>query len=356
MKPPSTRLADSAGAALKCLGMSPVRPLVSLATAPGRPQRQAVRATVHSRHHLGHLCGRHSGEGLLDVAVRVLFDPDAAAAERFAWEHRVGRVLGGIASGLVRRGVIHRNPLPGVLHPAPIAAGEALVSVSRFVPESPAPVTAGVWGETLGLLHVIGSTPEAMDLLATRPVANTLAGLDADKFLQALDRPGHPLRKRTDLVLSFARVLRERALRAVRLDPEPVLAHRDLHALNCVNAPGGGVAIDWQEAGWGSRSDDFAWTHVLVSRFGGSRRILDAARRAYARASHGRCPTDEQITAAGQVRELLCLGFSIQNAYISPDHLAEFLVELPVLDDPDARTGTWRALFNPAIVDPGLVP
>jgi hypothetical protein len=134
-----------------------------------------------------------------------------------------------------------------------------------------------------------------------------------------------------------------------------LLAHRDFHALNCIPTDNGGMAIDWQEAGWGNRADDFAWTHLFVERCGGNEKIMKTAKNAYARVTQRACPSDEQIRASGQVRELLCLGFSLQNAYRSPRHLDECRIELPILRDQNARTAQWQMLFNPALFEPGLV-
>jgi Ser/Thr protein kinase RdoA (MazF antagonist) len=142
--------------------------------------------------------------------------------------------------------------------------------------------------------------------------------------------------------------LRERVIRAVDADPVPLLVHRDLHPLNIVAGPHGPVALDWAEAGWGNRSDDFAWLHVAVTRFGAPLSVLEEARAGYEDVAPGRCPSIEQIRAAGRVRELICLAFSIQNAALSPDHRHEAQIELPILDDPDATTPPWTPLFNRA--------
>jgi hypothetical protein len=286
----------------------------------------------------------------------VVLDPNASVARSFAWEHQVARTLGDLAERMVGDGHLPANPIVRVLHETPIDLGDALASVSRFVPGTGAPLTARRWAETLALLHRIGSTPTALDLLRTHPATNALAGLNAETFLDALDRPDHPFRNCEHLVLELAHALQERTMHALDLDPTPLLAHRDLHPLNCINTIDGVVVIDWQEAGWGNRSDDFAWTHLQVTRYAASPKIMDEAKRAYRHATGGTCPTDEQIEASGQVRELLCLGYSIQNAHRSPEHLAQALAELPILADPNARTQPWRALFNPAIFTPGLLP
>jgi hypothetical protein len=323
--------------------MIPLGGPVRLPTTVGRSWRQAVRVTV---------CVRRR---VRDVAVRVVLDPTTEQAAAMAWEHRVHREFGDMAAHLTRRGTIRRNPVVGVLHRDPVTVPGAIVTVSRYVEQAVDGITAQRWGETLALLHVLGSTPRAQRLMQVRPVTNTLVGLTADALLAAIRRPGHPLHGRPEVVALFAHALRERALHAVRLDPNPVLAHRDLHALNCVNGPTGGMAIDWQETAWGNRSADFAWLHLQVRRYGGSPALLETARDAYARVAPRSCPTPEQITAAGQVRELVFLGFSILNADRGPEHRDELLVELPILHDPDAATGRWRMLFNPAVFQPGLV-
>ncbi len=151
------------------------------------------------------------------------------------------------------------------------------------------------------------------------------------------------------------RALRSRARLALDLDPVPLLVHRDLHALNCLPTDEGPVVIDWQDAGWGSRSDDFAWTYLLEHRLQHPPAILDTALRAYADIT-GRHPTRAQITASGQVRELLCLAYSIQNADRSLRHRQESRRELPILADPTAATPRWQLLFNPALADPGSCP
>lgn len=337
------RVRDSATSALQMLGMRPLGAMQTLPSMAGRPHRQTLRTIVMTRH------------GPEDVAIKVVLEPTDAVAAGFAWEHRVTSSLWTIADGLVREQAIPRNPVMPVLHETPITAGDALISVSRFVSAYGSPLRAHTWGAALGLLHVIGATTGAQELLRSHRATNALSGLTATAFLEALDRPDHPFRNDRELVLEFVQVLKQRTLEAVRLDPEPLLVHRDLHALNCLSTKDDGVAIDWQEAGWGNRSDDFAWLHLFVERCGGDPRTLKAAQRAYARITQNACPSQEQIRASGQVRELLCLGFSLQNAYRSPRHLEECLIELPVLRNQNTATKEWHMLFNPAIFEPGWV-
>ncbi|GAB6900253.1 phosphotransferase [Kineosporia succinea] len=336
------RVRRDALTALDRLGLSPAGPMRRLPTPWDRPRRQVV----HLRAGSGHPA---------EVAVKVVLDPDAEAARAFAQEHFLPRRLRPVADGLVHRGEIPHNPIVQVLHPEPVRLPGSLVAVTRFVRAS-GPLDATTWGRTLGLLHRIGSTPSAIGLLRGLPESHTLAGLDAHALARAFRQPGHPFHGRTDLARRLRRVLRERVLRALELDPEPLLTHRDFHALNCVSSRDGAVVLDWQEAGWGSRSDDFAWLHLTVSRFGGHPHLLDEARHAYRRATGGICPTEAQIRAAGQVRELLCLGFSLIKADLSPAHRREALNQLPILRDPDAPTRRWRMLHNPAIFAPGIVP
>lgn len=342
--PVQSRALGSAARALAVSGLCPVRPLRRLPSTPGHTGRHVLRATVSS------------AAGIGEVAVTVTLDPTKDAANSARWEHRVARTLSGIADDLVGDGVIARNPIVRVLHDTPIDAGDALVSIARFLPRSVAPLTAHDWGYTLGLLHVIGSTDAALDLLATRRGTNALAGLRADALLHALRRPDHPFGHDQTLVRDFARIFAARAVHALRLDPTPLLIHRDLHTLNCIPTADGAVAIDWQEAGWGNRSDDWAWTYLAVNRFAAPPRILAYAKRGYALAAPGSCPSNDQIAASGRLRELLCLGYSIQNAYRSAEHLRECHTELPILADPHARTGTWKLLHNPAVLTPGLAP
>jgi hypothetical protein len=325
------------------LGLRAWGPLVRLGTAVDRTSRQVVKARVRAT------------SGWSWVAVKVVLEPGQATKAAFAWEHQVARNLHALAAGLVRDGDLPHNPIMPVLHDKPVDLGNALVAVARFVPGTGSAVTAERWGETVGLLHVLGVMPAALRLLTTHPATNALSGLTAAPFLHALNRPDHPFRNQQDLITEFVHTLKDRVLHAVRLDPDPLMIHRDLHALNCIDTREGGVVIDWQEAGWGNRSDDFAWMYLAVNRFGAPARILEIAKRAYARATRGACPTDEQIEASGQVRELLCLGFSLQNAYRSPQHLQECLTELSILTDPRASTDPWRMLFNPAIFMPGVV-
>ncbi|GAA3610246.1 hypothetical protein GCM10022223_27990 [Kineosporia mesophila] len=337
----SLRVRHDARTALDHLGLKPLGPLRSLPTPWDRPQRQVLHTPV---------TGSRRGE----VAVKVLLDPDPAAAAAFAQEHDLPRVLSPIADSLVRSGEIPHNPIVQLLHREPVQLSGSLVAVTRFA-RAGGPLDATTWGRTLGILHRIGTTPSALRRLSGVP-GKTLAGLHAQTLVEAFQRPGHPFHDRSDLALRFAHVLRERVTRALELDPEPLLAHRDFHALNCVPARTGAVVLDWQEAGWGSRSDDFAWLYLTVSRFGGLPQLLDEAKTAYRQASGGICPSDEQIRAAGQVRELLCLGFSLAKADRSPRHRREALNQLPILRDPQARTRRWRMLHNPAIFSPGIIP
>lgn len=328
--------------ALHDLGLRTTGALVELPTAPARGHRRVLRCVV-------------GGSTQRQVTIRVALNPNPVTAASFAWEHQVMRTMWEAAADLVGSGAITFNPVTPVLHLAPIQVGADLATISQFVPGTGEPITADQWGELLATLHMIGSTAPVLELLKTRPATNILAGLDADTFLRALAQPGHPFQGKDDLVLEFVRTLEQRALYALSLDPEPLLGHRDLHALNCVPTRQGAVAIDWQETGWASRADDFAWVHLQVARYSGHPQILADARRAYTRIA-GFCPTVSQVEAAGHVRQMLCLGYSIQNAQRSPAHFAEALVELPILWDPQARTRPWQALFNPGLFRPGLVP
>ncbi|GAB3259926.1 phosphotransferase [Kineosporia babensis] len=289
------------------------------------------------------------------MAVKVLLDPDDAAKEAFAWEHSVARHLHQIAGSHPEVHAGRRNPVVQMLHAEPIDLGDACVAVSLFVDASGDPLTVASWAQTLGILHQIGCMPEALDLLEDHRATNVLFGLRADSMLEALNRPGHPFHDDAGLVREFALTLRERTMRAIRVDPQPLLVHRDFHPLNCINASGGPVAIDWQDASWGNRSDDFAWLHLAVRRFDRPVLMLRIAQHAYTAATDGICPSQEQIEASGQVLELLCLGFSIMNADQGPEYLQECLTELPILSEANAVTGPWRMLNNPAIFAPGLV-
>jgi hypothetical protein len=298
----------------------------------------------------------------VDVVLKLVLDPSPDEARCLVWEHRVTRAVHGIGEALRAAGRIGHNPVPHVPHEAPdrllgLSRGRArdgrpswaLVSAREYVPLAGV-MTAREWGRLTGLLHVVGSAPAALDLVAAQPTG-VLFGLDAEAFLRAVAAPGHPYHARGDILLALARTLRRRAERAVDADPLPLLVHRDLHPLNIVAGPAGPVAVDWAQAGWGTRSDDFAWLHVAVTRFGAPRRVLDEVRAGYEETGPGPCPTPEQITAAGQVRELICLAFSILRAGTSPAHLREARVELPILDDPDALTPRWTPLFNPALFE-----
>ncbi len=112
-----------------------------------RPTRRTVHATIVDE------------RGRTDVAVKVVLDPEPVTVEAFAWEHRVTAVMSATAEGLIADGVIARNPVVPVVHDRPIDLGHALVSVSRFIGRTGAPLRAAAWGETLALLHLIGSAP-----------------------------------------------------------------------------------------------------------------------------------------------------------------------------------------------------
>ena len=333
--------------ALGRIGLCQRGPISALPGGPGQRRRSVLRVPVR----------RADGRRTAVVLKHVL----AARQEEIDglnWEHRVGRELHKIADNLRSRGAIRHNPVPAVLHErpltvqvghsGPLAAGEGrlLVSIRQYV-DIESTMTPRQWGQLIGLLHVVGSTPAALALLRSR-ASNVLFGLDAEHLLRVVGAPGHPYGCETLVLQRVAGVLRERVARAVDADPVPLLVHRDLHPLNIVVGRDGPVAIDWGEAGWGSRSDDFAWLYVAVTRLGAPLSVLEDARAGYEDVVPGRCPSIEAIRAAGQVRELICLAFSIQNAGLSPAHLREAQVELPILDDPDADTPPWTPLFNRA--------
>lgn len=332
--------------ALGRIGLRQRGPIRALPGGPGQRRRTVLRVPVIRAD------GHHSAVVLKHVPTTRREEIDS-----LRWEHQVGRHLHQIADTLHAQGAIDHNPVPAVLHERPLSvqvnrvgpwAGtrRLLVSIREFV-DVEATMTPRQWGHLIGLLHVVGSSPEALGLLPDRP-SNVLFGLDAEHLLRVVGSPGHPYRHETAVLQRVAAALRERVARAIDADPVPLLVHRDLHPLNIVVGRGGPMAIDWGEAGWGSRSDDFAWLHVAVTRFGAPRSVLEDARAGYEDAAPGRCPSIEAIRAVGQVRELICLAFSIQNAGLSPVHLREAQTELPILDDPDADTPPWTPLFNQA--------
>jgi Phosphotransferase enzyme family len=332
--------------ALEYVGLRRRGPISTLPGGPGRLRRTVLRVPVT------HADGRRFA-----VVVKQVPSPRDEETYSLSWEHRVGRELHEVAEALRTRGEIGHNPLPAVLHERPLdvqagprAAGtgpnRSLVSIRTYV-EAASAITPRTWGQLIGLLHVVGSTPTALALLCSR-WPNALFGLDVEHLLRAVRSPGHPYQPDTEVLQRVAGALRERVARAIDADPVPLLVHRDLHPLNIVIGREGPVALDWAEAGWGNRSDDFAWLHVAVTRFGAPRSVVDDARAGYEDVLPGKCPSNDQIRTAGQVRELICLAFSIQNAGISPSHLQEAQVELAILDNPDAVTPPWTPLFNRA--------
>lgn len=340
---PAPQVEATARAALSALGLAPMGPLLSLPTPILRPSRQVVYARVSGSQPPTH------------VVVRIACAPDAAAAQALAWEQLAARVLAEVAGRMLATGAIQQNPVAGPIHDQPLEICGDLATVWDYIPASGAKLTAAGWGQAIGRLHLLGADPQARALLTGRPPSEIPPGLEPQALLTELRQPAHPLHGRPELVQQWAQTVHAQVAHARHLDPDPLLIHRDLHPLNCIPTQGGAVvAIDWQEAGRGSRSDDFAWIYLLVRRFGGAWRTLDEALQAYAEVT-GFCPTKAQITAAGHVRELIFLGYSLKNAHRSAAHLAECLTELPVLSGPKARTGRWQLLFNPEALAPELV-
>jgi hypothetical protein len=332
--------------ALAHIGLRRNGPISVLPAGPGRVHRTVLWVPVLD------IDGRRS-----IVVLKLVNSPRSPEESALTWEHRVGRSLHEIAEGL-RAGVIEYNPIPALLHELPLRlhpqteVGErtgqdgVVMSIQAYV-ETTSTLTPRTWGQLIGMLHVVGSTPQALSLLRER-AGNALFGLDAEHLLRAVRSPAHPYQRQSRTLARLVEALRERVIQAIDADPVPLLVHRDLHPLNIVAGAQGPVALDWGEAGWGSRSDDFAWLHVAVTRFGAPPSVLQEARAGYEDVMPDRCPSIEAIRAAGQVRELICLAFSIQNAALSPAHQREARVELPILDDPDALTPSWTPLFNPA--------
>jgi hypothetical protein len=321
-------------------------PITVLPTGPGRLRRSVLHVPV----------GNDGGQRFA-VVVKHVPSPQPAETHALSWEHQVTRELHDLAETLRSGGAIRHNPLPLVLHEHPltvrartrVAAADPdlwVVSIRTYV-EATSVMTPRAWGQLIGLLHVIGSTPQALTLLRSRPTSG-LFGLDAEHLLRAVRTPGHPHQSDRQLLHRVASVLRQRVAHAIELDPVPLLVHRDLHPLNIVIGTEGPVAIDWAQAGWGNRSDDFAWLHLAITRLGAPPSVLEQARAGYEDIAPGTGPSIEQIRAAGQVRELICLAFSIQNAGHSPAHQRETQIELPILDNPDAVAPSWTPLFNRA--------
>lgn len=331
---------------LSGIGLGRCGPVSMLPTGPGRLRRAVLRVPVR----------RTDGKRFTVVLKQVCACRDEEV-NALIWEHQVGRDLHAIGETLRVGGAIGHNPVPALLHERPLTVPtgsraarvggyRSLVSVRMFI-EATSVLTPRTWGQLIGLLHVVGSHPAALRLLGSRP-ANVLFGLDAEHLLRTVGLPAHPFHGDTRLLQRVAATLRERAAHALTVDAVPLVVHRDLHPLNLVVGRDGPVAIDWAEAGWGTRSDDFAWLYMAVARLGAPRAVLAEARAGYEDVVPGRCPSAEQIRAAGQVRELICLAFSIQNAGLSAAHRHEAQLELAILDDPDAATALWTPLFNQA--------
>ncbi|MBT0769493.1 aminoglycoside phosphotransferase family protein [Kineosporia sp. J2-2] len=326
--------------------------VTELPAGPGHRARTVLRVPVLT-----------AAGGTAFVVIKFAIAPGEAAERSLEWEHEVTLALYEIARHQVKQGALPYNPIPEPLAErllryhlvdrfVPGAGGpvRVVVSARHFVEPSGTPFTARALGRLIAHQHVLGATDQALRLLATRPT-NLLCGLDARRFAQALSLPGHPFQARTTTVRALLTALRERAVQAVEAGPEPLLVHRDMHPLNCVPGPAGPVSLDWAEAGWGGRADDFAWLHLAVARHGAPARVLDQALAGYAEVLPGRAPTPEQVRATGRLRELVCLAFSVMHADRSPAHLHEALRELPVLADPDAPTPRWSALYNPEIFE-----
>lgn len=329
---------------LRSLGLRGLGPIRRLPTGPGHRRRTVLRVSVPA-------------ETFAGVVLKYAIDPTEDEARSLFWEHGVTHTLHTIAS-LDKTSALG-SPLPVPLAPQALDRRievpsvrekpfRVVVSARRYVEPGPDPLTARGIGQLIARLHLLGAHPAALNLLPTRPTT-TLGGLDAELFARTVTTPGHPFRTQRAVFAALFSSLRRRVNQALELDQRPLLTHRDLHPLNCVPTAGGPVALDWAEAGWGTRAEDFAWLHLAVSRYGAPRRVLVEALAGYEEVLPRRTPTWEQVKAVGQVRELVCLAFSIMNAGLDPAHLREAHVELPILNDPDALTPRWTALFNPGI-------
>lgn len=299
---------------------------------------------------------RASGQnGPMDVVVKLIRNPTESHRRDFLWEHEVASTLGRISE--IRRTApdIHAMPVLPLLHSHALETPHGLASISRYVDHLESPVTAFEWGRTLGRLHDLGSDSIALELLSARKQTNTLMGLSAASMIDIIQgQPEHPFHNEAALLTRFARELQKQGRLALALDPEPILAHRDLHPLNVLNTKHGGVAIDFQDASWGSRSDDWAWLGLLVKRFNKDPRMIDEARRGYNIETDGQAPTDTQIDAATRLRELVFIGYSIQHAWKSPRHHEEALLELRALDETSASQRPWQLFVNPPVVQASL--
>ncbi|GAB3282159.1 phosphotransferase family protein [Kineosporia babensis] len=336
-----TQCAAVLGRSLYLLGLRPRGAGRILPTGPGHRHRTVLSAPVFETD------GRPG-----EIVLKFCLSPTPAEEANLRWEHQVTVALHGIADVCLARDAISYNPIPETLLDVPLEFplnGESVVvSVRRFVPDVFEPLTARSLGQLIGTLHHIGSSEAALALLDGRP-ATSLGGLDAALLARALASPTHPFHARPAVVAALIKALQDRVTGALEADPRPLLVHRDLHPLNCVAGPRGAVALDWAEAGWGSRSDDFSWLQVAVARYGASPHAIHEARTGYEEVCPGKTPSPEQICAVGRAREVVCLAFSIMHAGRGPSHLLEALRELPILDDPEAMTEQWEALFNPGI-------
>jgi hypothetical protein len=340
------RAERAAFAALDRLGLRARGGLEPLATPPSRWRRQVLRVRVGA-----------SRLGVSQVVARVLLDPTPQELAGFAREQHTVWVLHQAARAMEEAGRIGWTPVQPAIHARPVRLPGAAVAVYGHVPAWPGPVDAERFGAMLATLHEVTSSARAAEVMRAWPRVGLFAGLRAGDVAAAFARAGHPLAGRVDVAGAFVAAVRERVVRALELDPRPVLAHRDLHVLNCVNTEDGPVSVDWQEAGWGSRSDDFAWLYLQVRRFGGDPVLLEQALDGYRRAAGDHwCPSLEQVSAAAAVRELVFLGFSLAKADLDEEHRVEALRELPALTDPRVPGQPWRLLFNPAVFDPGFLP
>ncbi|MCE0538660.1 aminoglycoside phosphotransferase family protein [Kineosporia rhizophila] len=307
----------------------------------------------HRRRTLHHAPVTDASNEPADVVLKYVLSPTPAEEQNLAWEHQATVAMHAIAVEYYESGRIPYIPVPEPLAAQPLRlqmdnGSSAMVAVRRFVHTGPQPFTTRSLGRLIAVLHQLGTDEKALGMLTLRP-ANVLGGIEAGWFARTLSAPGHPFRDRPDVVRKLLRELPNRMNRALEADPRPLLIHRDLHPLNCVAGTGGVLALDWAEAGWGTRSDDFAWLHLAVTRYGAPPRVLNQALAGYQEIDPGAVPGLDQVRAAGEVKELVCLAFSLANAGLGPDHRAQAERELAVLEDPGAEPPGWQALFNPAI-------
>jgi Phosphotransferase enzyme family len=230
-------------------------------------------------------------------------------------------------------------PVPGVLHPDPIATSAGLVAFWPWLDR--ALISAGEWGALTAAFHRAGR--DFADRAGSYHPGTVLAARLATARRLATE-PSHPLHDRRLLLAAVQDALDTavpEALAAAAALPT-VLALGDNQPGNVMRSGATLLVNDFERLAAAPAALDLAAVLLGVWHYGFPATALEEFREGYGPGA----PTLEQVLPFARIRELSGLAVAMVNAADDPLMAEQMLVRASALDGP-GRGGRWSFVGDP---------